>query len=404
MTGLDGAGLREVVAGEGEAARARLSPAGGRMVQAVYFDAGPDRPGRVLVVVHHLVVDGVSWRILLPDLEAAWEAAAAGRTPDLQPVHTSFRHWSQQLTQHATQRHTELPLWQDILNHPDPQLGHRPLDPRTDTWASAEHRSFTLSGDQTARLLTDLPAAFRCNVEEVLLTALAMAVGTWRQGDEDSDGPGLLVEVERHGREEVVGSVDVSRTVGWFTAAFPVHLYPGGALTGGEADGSTGESALKRVKEQLRAVPDNGIGYGLLRYVNSESAQELSGGTDPQVLFNYLGRVSAVNEGETRDAESWMLLPAERVGEGADQEMPMAHALVVNAVVQGTPEAPELLISTSWPGGLFSKDRVVELSEEMRRALAALSQSCRARRYRRTYSLGCGAPQFESRRNRRIRA
>ncbi|MFD5259251.1 condensation domain-containing protein, partial [Streptomyces bobili] len=308
-----------------------------------------------------------------PDLHTAWEAAVAGRTPELQPVPTSFRHWTRQLVEHATQQHHELPLWRDILNQPNPQLTHRPLNPVVDTWASARHRSFTVSGRQAACLIADLPAVFRCSVEDVLLTALALAMGTWRHGRDDEHGPGLLVDIERHGREEAVGNLDVSRTVGWFTTVFPVHLDPGESLAECAADAASAESSLKRVKEQLRAVPGNGIGYGLLRYMDLGAAQELSSEREPQVLFNYLGRVSAVGHDKARDAANWTLLPAENVGEGADPEMPMTHALVFNAVTQGTPEVPELLISLSWPGGLLGQDRIVALSEDLRRALAGLA-------------------------------
>ncbi|MGW7276688.1 condensation domain-containing protein, partial [Streptomyces sp. NPDC054864] len=304
------------------------------------------------------------------DLQTAWESTTTGRAPDLPPVPTSFRHWTRHLTETAGQLRTELPLWHDILNHPDPQLGLRDLSPEVDTWASAEQRSFTLSGEQAVSLISELPTAFRCNVEDVLLTALALAMREWRRGSGGADVPGLLVEIERHGRGD---EVDVSRTVGWFTTVFPVHLDPGEALVGGVSEAVTVESSLKRVKEQLRAVPGNGIGYGLLRYVDPDSSWELRGGPDPQVLFNYLGRVSDGGADEAGGSGNWTLLTSENVGEGADPEMPMSHSLVVNAVTRGTPDVPELLISLSWPGGLLGEDRIVELSEGMCRALAALS-------------------------------
>ena len=129
--GVDAAGLGGLAAAEQVAAAGRLDPAGGVMVQASWLDRGAGQPGLLVVVVHHLVVDGVSWRVLLPDLAAAWTAVAAGRRPVLDPVGTSFRRWSQLLAAAAGQEQTagELAWWQQVLDGGDPLLGSRPLGP-----------------------------------------------------------------------------------------------------------------------------------------------------------------------------------------------------------------------------------------------------------------------------------
>jgi amino acid adenylation domain-containing protein/non-ribosomal peptide synthase protein (TIGR01720 family) len=297
-------------------AATQLAPREGRMVRAVRF------PDRLLLVIHHLVVDGVSWRILAEDVARL----AAGDDPV--PVATSFRRWATALAE--VDRSAELPFWEKQLEGPDPLLGTRPLDAR-DTAATARTHSITLPPHVTAPLLSRVPAAFHGSVNDVLLTGLAVAVGLWRDA-----GSAVLVELEGHGREEqVVPGVDLSRTVGWFTTTFPVRLDPG---TGDLA------TAVKRVKEQLRAVPDNGIGHGLLR---------LPAGR-PQILVNYLGRFDS--DGPLRA--------------GVDPAMPLGHALEINAYAHDDTFTATL----SWPGGVLSEDEVSALAELWTEALTRLSQ------------------------------
>ncbi|GAB1509018.1 amino acid adenylation domain-containing protein [Actinophytocola sp. KF-1] len=312
------------VAGADEAteerrAAARLAPRAGRMVAAVRF------PDRLLLVIHHLVVDGVSWRIIAEDVARL----AAGDDPV--PVATSFRRWATALS--AVDRSAELPFWERQLDGPDPLLGTRPLDAR-DTAATVRTHTFSLPPEVTTPLLSRVPAAFHGSVNDVLLTGLAVAVGLWRDA-----GSAVLVELEGHGREEQVaghpaGGVDLSRTVGWFTTTFPVRLDPG---TGDLAN------AVKRVKEQLRAVPDNGIGHGLLG---------LPAGR-PQILFNYLGRFDV----------------AGALRAGVDPAMPVGHALEINARTVGDTFTATL----SFPAGVLSEDEVAALAELWAEALTRLS-------------------------------
>ncbi|MYV71740.1 AMP-binding protein, partial [Streptomyces sp. SID2131] len=213
-TGLTGDALTALLRTEGEAARDRLDLAAGRVVQAVRFDRGPDTPGLLLLVVHHLVVDGVSWRILVPDLAEAHEAAAAGRTPELQAVGTSLRRWAQRLTEEAAKPAwiADAAWWQTVLRTPDPRVGRRALDPARDTHATSGRVETALPADLTEAVLTRVPAAFHAEVNDVLLTAFTLAWTRWRGGG------GLLLDLEGHGREEhLVDGADLSRTVGWFT-------------------------------------------------------------------------------------------------------------------------------------------------------------------------------------------
>ncbi|MFE7214677.1 amino acid adenylation domain-containing protein [Streptomyces sp. NPDC057611] len=373
--GLGGASLRTVVAGHQGIAQARLSPEKGAMVQAVWFDAGPKDSGRLLLVLHHLVVDGVSWRILLPDLAAACETVMAGGTPRLAPVGTSLRRWAEQLAtlaQHPA-RLDELPLWTAMLDAPDPLVGSRALDPARDTVATVRHVGLTLPPERTEPLLTRVPAAFHGGVNDVLLTGLALAVADWRRRrNEDAAAP-LLVDLEGHGREGVVDGADLSRTAGWFTDLHPVRL-DAGVTDWAElwAGGPQVGAALKRVKEQLRALPDNGMGYGLLRHLNPQTGPALARLRTPQIGFNYLGRFPAASAAD--QAADWTPAPeADGLGGGVDPAMPIPHALEINALTQDHPDGPRLTATLSWPGDLLDEDDARDLADTWSRALDVLA-------------------------------
>ncbi|MGA9870983.1 MAG: amino acid adenylation domain-containing protein, partial [Rhodococcus sp. (in: high G+C Gram-positive bacteria)] len=247
-----------------------LAPEEGVVMQFVWLDFGPKRKGRILVIAHHLVIDGVSWRILIPDFVTAWAQYSSGTPITLAPVGTSMRTWAHALQAEASseERAAEMEHWARVLDVPDPPLGTRPFDPSRDRRSTMKSLSVSLPADITDGILTRVPRVIRGGVNDALLTALAMAVTKWRQ-QRDVEATTTLILLEGHGREEdVVPGADLSRTVGWFTAAFPVAL----DLSGIDIDdafesGPNVGTALKHIKEQLIAVPDKGIGYGLLRYL-----------------------------------------------------------------------------------------------------------------------------------------
>ncbi|MBF6047355.1 amino acid adenylation domain-containing protein [Streptomyces sp. NRRL B-1677] len=368
IAGLEGAALRAAIAAEGAAAVRRLAPGDGVMVQAVWFDAGPARPGRLLLALHHLVVDGVSWRILLPDLASAATAVAAGQAVNPAPMPTSFRRWAELLVQHSQEpkRASEAAWWEQTLGSPGVTLADRPPQ-ENDTTRSLV---ITIPPERAASLLTDVPAAFRAGVNDVLLTALAVALLNWhQQRGKPGAAAALLVDLEAHGRDEFLPGVDVSRTVGWFTSLFPVRvdlrdIDLGQALAGGQAAGQ----ALKAVKEQLRAVPDRGIGYGLARYLNPETRTRLSRLAAPQVGFNYLGRFSAADTGEWTVAEE-----ADALLDAADVTMPgPAHHLDINVLARESAGGPELVASWTWTEQALSETDVHALTGLWSQALDAL--------------------------------
>ncbi|WP_141693643.1 non-ribosomal peptide synthetase, partial [Streptomyces sp. PTY087I2] len=360
---------------EARAAQRRLDPESGVMLQAVWFDAGAESAGRLLLVIHHLVVDGISWRLLTPELPELYRAAVEGRDPGPGQTGTSFRSWARRLAEEAGKpgRVEELPLWTSMLGEPRRSLGSRALDPARDRAATARRLTLSLPVELTEPLLTRLPAIYHAGINDVLLAAFAIAAADWQRAR--GAGRSVVFDLEGHGREELGGDLDVSRTVGWFTSMYPVHLDPRipdrewpDVWAGGPALGRV----LKEVKEQLRAIPDNGIGYGLLRYLHEEAGAALSALPTPQMSFNYLGRIAMADGDGDGDVADWSVLSDVDLGDGRDPDMPVGHALELNAVTQDQADGPRLSATWSWPSELFREDEVRALAEGWFKALGAL--------------------------------
>ncbi|MFF3445429.1 amino acid adenylation domain-containing protein [Streptosporangium sp. NPDC002721] len=361
---LDDVALEAALRTAADAARRRLDPDAGRMLQAVWFDAGPSRPGRLLLLLHHLVVDGVSWRVLVHDLREAWEALRAGRPVALPPVPVSFRAWASRLAAEAPARLAELPFWEAAVRADDLPFSDVPLDPARDTRATGRQLTLRLPTATTERLLTVVPARFNAGVNDVLLTGLALAVAEWRGREGRACGTRVLVDLESHGRYDPAGA-DLSRTIGWFTSLFPVGLDAGEvSWTEVRVSGPVLGRALKRVKEQLRAVPDEGVGYGQLRYLNPATAPVLAAAKSPQLAFNYLGRVG------TASGEPWEPVPELL---GTDPESAFSHGIELNVVTMGETAAPVLHAVWSWPAALHTLDRIEQLAALWFEALEALA-------------------------------
>ncbi|MER7016213.1 condensation domain-containing protein, partial [Saccharopolyspora sp. NPDC000359] len=355
VEGLAATARAEVARQRGTSARDRLSPADAVVAQFVWFDAGAREPGRLLVVVHHLAVDGVSWRVLLPDLAAAWH----GGGDALEPVRTSVRTWAHRLTEEAAspERERELELWKDVLGAPG-------TAPRPGT--ESDELELAVSTADTEALLTAVPAGFHAGIDDVLLIALAIAVLHVRRARGAAD-TGVVVDVESHGREPVVDG-DLSRTVGWFTNLYPVRLDPGPVRTDELLTGSAAlGQVVKQLKEQLREVPDHGIGYGLLRHLNPRTAEELAGRPVPEIGFNYLGRFQGGSDQHDFAVADDLPTPA-----GRDPRMPLPHAVEVNAVTEDTPDGPRLTATWTWATSLVDRSHVAELAESWAAALRAL--------------------------------
>ncbi|MFE2210278.1 amino acid adenylation domain-containing protein [Streptomyces rubiginosohelvolus] len=366
--GLDAERTADLLEREAAAADRQLRPAEGDILRAVWCDAG-DAPGRLLLTAHHFAVDGVSWRILLADLVTAWQALLEGRAPELEPVAVPFRQWAQHLTDlaHDPEQTAQLPLWQRIASTASPLPSRVSPDPRRDVAGTVLRHTRELPADPTRALLTGVPAAFHAGMNDVLLTALTAAVVEWRRrrGTYATD---LLLDLEGHGRDEGTGTLDLSRTVGWFTTLHPVRLDLGRAdhrelVAGGPALGR----AVKRVKEQLNTVPQHGLGHGLLRHLNEGTAKELSSAAVPELCFNYLGRFTAPDDTDWSPAPEIHLL-----GGSVDPGLPFGRSLQLNAYVRDTPDGPRLTALWSWPEALWDDADIAELADDWFTMLGAL--------------------------------
>jgi amino acid adenylation domain-containing protein/non-ribosomal peptide synthase protein (TIGR01720 family) len=257
--------------------QASLDPAAGPLMALGLFDLGGGR-SRLLLAVHHIAVDGVSWPILLEDLATAYGQISRGEEVRLLAKTASYKHWSERLRAHS--REAELVRESSYWLASPPPAPSLPRDGHTgrDTVAAARVHTVYLAADATDALLRAVPEAYRTQVNDALLTAVLDGFWIW------TGRPELLITLEGHGREDVGEALDVSRTVGWFTSLFPATLV--------RADADSPGERLKEVKEQLRAVPRRGIGYGLLRYLSDDEAisQSLRERPQPEVGFNYLGQ------------------------------------------------------------------------------------------------------------------
>nr|WP_277349053.1 condensation domain-containing protein [Streptomyces sp. HNM0575] len=367
-----------------------LDPDAGRMFKAVWFDAGPDRPGRLLLLAHHLVVDGVTWRILHPDLRQAWEAAAGGRAPELPAVPTSFRTWARGLLKAAAEpsREAEEAHWTRTLAGADVPLAGRALDPSVDTVRTLEHLRVELPAEYTELLLSTVVARTGAPVDALLLGALSRAFADWRgsrtggggearERDGAARGGGhTVVAMEGHGREQqVVPGADLSRTAGWFTSVRPVALDASGVPGGQEGL----PELVRRAARELAAVPDGGIGYGMLRYLNPRTGPRLAEVGVPETQFNYLGRYTgppAPDGGPDGPAGSGDWAPAPEagvLGGGRDLDMPVGYVLDVTAsAVDGPDGRPVLGAGWVWAGRLLTEPEVRELAEGWVAALRRL--------------------------------
>ncbi|WP_258348539.1 non-ribosomal peptide synthetase [Saccharopolyspora gregorii] len=351
---------RTALAVENSAAVQReLDPESGIAVRAVWLDAGAE-PGTLVLAAHHLAVDGVSWRILLDDLRAAGTALAAGREPEVAPVGTSFADWAHALERRA--RHPEVqaefPLWREIASTAQP-LPLR-LDAERDRESTRAHRSHALPVEVTGELVRHAATAFGCPLDTLLLAAFAQAAAGL-----GGDGP-VLVDVERHGREEFEPGQDLARTVGWFTTAFPLRL---------DVRGAGLDELPDRVRAALDRVPRNGIGHGLLRYLNPQTAPVLAAGTRPLLGFNYLGRF------DTAGDRDWAPRPEAGVlGSAMPADLPLSHAVELDALITDGDGGPELTANWSWAGELVPRRQVAELADRWCALLAEFAAESRRRR------------------------
>ncbi|KAF0849421.1 non-ribosomal peptide synthetase [Nocardia caishijiensis] len=342
----------DIAAAALDTAAARLRPLAGAVVAAVWLDRGRDVPGRLVLAIHHLAVDAVSWRIIIADLMTAWAAVTRGAVPELPATGTSMRRWSHALTELGASgaRSLELDRWKALGRHADPLLGARPFDPAIDTRSTTESVRVTVAPELTDSLLTGLPAKYRATVEEGVIAGIALALAQWR-AQRGCDATATVIDVERHGRtEDVVAGADLSRTVGWFTAMSPVRIDLADLDRSTEA--AIGD-VIQLVKERVRAIPDRGIGFGVLRYLDPTNGTELAD-IRPQLSLNYLGSVATPPEADWTPDASLSFLTSR-----PDPDMPMLSAVEVSAIIVDG----QLAADFAFPSQLLSTSDVAALAQ-----------------------------------------
>ncbi len=323
-----------------------LDLAEGPLLRVAYFDLGPSREGRLLLVGHHLVVDGVSWRILLEDFRTAYGQARQGNAIRLPRKTTSLRHWSRRLAELASDlAPAEAAYWAGTTA----EMPAPPLDFPAEQDLERDSASVTvrLEAEETRALLQRVPAAYGTEVNDALLTALLLAWRAW------TGERALVLALEGHGREDLFDDVDLSRTVGWFTALYPLRL----VLPDGDDPGE----ALAAVKEQIRAGPRRGVGYGLWRLGRPEIPEA-------PLAFNYLGQMDQALSGSG-------LRPApEGVGPSRAEEGRRTHPLSVNGGILGG----RLQLEWSYGSRRHRRETVTALAEGFVAALRMLIAHCDA--------------------------
>ncbi|QDC03898.1 amino acid adenylation domain-containing protein [Pseudomonas sp. SWI7] len=326
----------------------------GPLLRAVLAELD-DGSQRLLLVVHHLVVDGVSWRILFDDLQQAYSQCLAGQALSLPAKTTAYKQWAERLQALAQTPALaeQLPYWQaQVEGAVDDLPGARPHASLEKRHACTVHTR--LDDTLTRQLLQQAPAAYRTQVNDLLLTALTRVICRW------TGQASALIQLEGHGREDLFDDVDLTRTVGWFTSAFPVRLDSAGDVT----------DTIKTVKQQLRAIPDKGIGYGALRYMGSAQSQAaLNGLAEPRITFNYLGQF----DGSFASDQGALFVPAsEDAGAEQGAEAPLGNWLSINGQVY----AGQLRLGWTFSEAMFERTDIERLAQDYARELNQLVAHC----------------------------
>ncbi len=330
----------------------------GTIFRAAYFHLGPDVPGRLLLIVHHLAIDWVSWGVLLDDLSRIYRGflqRSETQIP-LPAKTTSIKTWAEHLKEYANspKRADEIEFWASNAQHSEPSL---PVDysEGENTVASEQVITVSFPADVTLHLLNEANHAYQTRVEELLLTALVKTFLDW------TNHLSLRVGLEGHGREPLFDSLDLSRTVGWFTSYYPVWL----RLEHPE-DTST---SIKQIKEQLRSVPKRGVGYGILRYLADHPETEiLKNSPYPQVLFNYLGRTGILFPEDTL----FKPIYDSPAGEARSSKGVRRYLFEINSFVQDE----RLNVSWIYSQNIYDQETVKKLSANYLSNLNRLVEHC----------------------------
>ena len=352
LDGVDGEAFESAIIDIARSANESFELAHGPLIRMTYVATGKGECNRLLITVHHLAIDGVSWRILLEDLETLCGQLTRGESTNLPAKTTSFKTWATRLTELAPSEsiRAELPYWSELGGAEDASLPTDQVDVVIDSRvADIDTVRVVLDPKTTRALLEDVPQRFNSRINESLLTALAVAVTKWKKCS------AILIDVEGHGREDLFGKIDVSRTIGWFTTVFPVLLeFEGSAL-----------DALPVIKERLRGVPRRGIGHGILRHLCDDEAiaGAVKAASRAELCFNYAGQFDELSANMQHVKFERDLNEATR-----SEASTRAYVLEVNAWVHGGYTQIEWQYSTR----SHRRETIESLAADFRRALEDL--------------------------------
>ncbi|MFD3507521.1 amino acid adenylation domain-containing protein [Nocardia sp. NPDC058666] len=351
-----------------------IDPRTGDMVRAVWFPTA-ETGNILLLTVHHLAVDVVSWHIMLDALAAAWQQIQAGTTPKMLPEFTSYRQWSEAMWQRASSPEVlaQRDYWATQVREPDAALGTRHPEPTTDTWSTLRVTTAATPVAVTERLLNRVGKDE--GIREFLLTALAMTMASIHTDNGNDPTAGALIALEGHGRADAELGTDTANTLGWFTSVFPVRLGVGDNavdVARAQADPTSARTLLDAVATYVREIPNQGLDYGLLRYVTR--ALELRTAPEPQVEFNYLGRIDLSGN----ESDPWSLLVGAHdhaLPLDPEPDLPLRYALDVIAGIGTTPEGPALTTNFRWSTALFTESDAAHIADLWTKAITTLADA-----------------------------
>ncbi|MES2732925.1 MAG: amino acid adenylation domain-containing protein [Bacteroidota bacterium] len=312
---------------------------------------------RLFLVIHHLVVDGVSWRILLQDLQTCLDGLGEQQPIALYAKSSSYRQWAEALAAYAESVYVEsqLPYWQSVseANQPLPvdKVGEVPMR------NEVHQHQVKLAATLTSALVSGVHQAYATGINDLLLAALGQTIQVW------THDPQIVIGLEGHGREYLSERVEISQTVGWFTNLYPVRLTV--------EEGQSAGNLIKSIKEQLRAIPDKGLGYGALRYLHpkEEVRASLSGDQSWGIVFNYLGQLdNAVS------ASQWLSLASESTGISVGEGNAFGCQLEINSSIVGG----QLEISWNYAATQYESATIAKLAEQYLVNLGALISHCQS--------------------------
>lgn len=329
----------------------------GPLLASCYLQTDPGLDDRLLLCAHHLLVDVESWRILVQELSALWRAFAAGQQAPSPEQGDSYRRWITGLVSYA--RSAELLAqaahWESVVTARGANLPlDRPGRELENLNVTQQQVRVSLSREHTSVLLQELPRKFNCGLQDALLTGLLISLHEWTGAER------LHIDVEGHGREQLLPGMDASRTVGWLTSVHPQLL---NVISGEDVI-----ETLLRIKDRLRAAPHRGVGFGVLRYLTAAGESGPLAGRGPaQVCFNYLGRL------DRPVADTGPLqVERENLGELRAPDGPRAYILEVNCWLRdGVVE-----LDLGYSSALHERDTIARLADNYLAALGQLVAAC----------------------------